>query len=45
MRQDFLYAMAIYKQMGYPDFFFFFVTFTYNPNWPEIQEALLQQAG
>ena len=44
MRQDFLYAMAIYKQMGYPDFFFF-VTFTYNPNWPEIQEALLQQAG
>ena len=34
--------MTIWNQMGYPDFF---VTFTCNPNWPEIQEALLQQLG
>jgi len=42
MRQYFLDAMAICNQMGYLDFF---VTFTCNPNWPEIQEALLQQPG
>ena len=34
--------MAICNQMGYPDFF---VTFTCNPNWLEIQEALSQQLG
>ena len=42
MRQHFLDAMAICCQLGYPDFF---MTFTCNPNWPEIMEALSQQAG
>jgi len=37
MRQQFVDTMAIGNQMGYPDFF---ITFTCNPNWPEIQEAL-----
>jgi len=34
--------MAICSQIGYLDFF---ITFTYNPNWPEIAEALQQQLG
>jgi len=42
MRQHFVDAMAICNQMGYPNFF---VTFTCNPNWPEIPEALLLQPG
>jgi len=41
MRRHFLDAMAICSQIGYPDFF---ITLTYNPNWPEIAEAL-QQLG
>jgi len=42
MRHHFLDAMAICSQIGYPDFF---ITFTCNPNWPEIEEALQQQLG
>jgi len=34
--------MAICAHIGYPDFF---ITFTCNPNWPEIREALEQQPG
>ena len=42
MRRHFLDAMAICSQIGYPDFF---ITFTCNPNWPEIEEALQHQLG
>ena len=42
MRRHFLDAMAICSQIGYPDFF---ITLTYNPNWPEIVEAMQQQLG
>jgi len=42
MRRHFLDAMAICSQIGYPDFF---ITFTCNPSWPEIEEALQQQLG
>ena len=42
MGQHFLDAIVICNQMGYPDFF---ITFTCNPNWPEIQETLAQQPG
>ena len=31
-------SMTVVRQMGKPDYF---ITFTTNPNWPEIQEALL----
>ncbi|KAM3305287.1 hypothetical protein P3S67_012153 [Capsicum chacoense] len=33
MLQNYQDAMAICKWAGYPDFF---ITFTYNPKWPEI---------
>jgi len=42
MRQHFFDAMAICCQLGYLDFF---MTFTCNPNWPKIMEALFQQPG
>lgn len=37
MRQQYQDAMAICRQFGKPDFF---VTFTCNPQWPEILDAL-----
>jgi len=42
MGRHFLDAMAICSQIDYSDFF---ITFTCNPNWPEIEEALQQQLG
>ena len=42
MRKHFLDAMTICAQIRYLDFF---VTFTCNPNWPEIREVLDQQPG
>ena len=38
MRQQYQDAMAICRHFGKPDFF---ITFTCNPNWDEIREALL----
>lgn len=38
MYQLYLDAMAIVRKHGRPDFF---ITFTANPQWPEIQESLL----
>ena len=38
MQQNFQDAMAICKKLGKPDLF---ITFTCNPNWPEIQDRLL----
>ena len=38
MRQQYQDAMAICRHFGKPDFF---VTFTCNPNWNEIRQALL----
>ena len=37
MKRHFLDAMATWSQIGYPGFF---ITFTCNPNWLEIEEAL-----
>ncbi|XP_074603972.1 uncharacterized protein LOC141857378 [Brevipalpus obovatus] len=37
MKQHFLDAMAIVKEYGKPDLF---ITFTCNPNWPEIKQEL-----
>jgi hypothetical protein len=37
MHQLYLDAMAIVCNKGHPDLF---ITFTCNPNWPEIQNAL-----
>ena len=37
MRQQYQDAMAICRQFGKPDFF---ITFTCNPRWPEILDAL-----
>jgi len=37
MRRHFLDMMTICAHIGYPDFF---ITFTFNPNWSEIREAL-----
>ena len=37
MIQNYQDAMAICRQYGNP---FFFITFTYNPKWPEIIRAL-----
>jgi len=38
MMQHYQDAIAICHAMGPPDFF---VTFTWNPSWPEIANALL----
>ncbi|RYR26487.1 hypothetical protein Ahy_B02g060731 [Arachis hypogaea] len=37
MIQKYFNAMAICKVVGYPDLF---ITFTYNPKWPELKESL-----
>ncbi|XP_076960289.1 uncharacterized protein LOC143636628 [Bidens hawaiensis] len=37
MMQNYLDAMSLCKWFGYPDFF---ITFTCNPNWPEIKRFL-----
>ncbi|XP_076959138.1 uncharacterized protein LOC143635138 [Bidens hawaiensis] len=37
MMQNYLDAMSLYKWFGYPDFF---ITFTCNPNWPEVKRFL-----
>jgi len=42
MRQHFLDAMTVCNQMAIQ---IFLITFTCNPNWPKIQEALAQQRG
>jgi len=39
MRRHLLDAMAICTHIWYPNFF---ITFTCNPSWPEIREALDQ---
>ena len=42
MNQNFQDAVAICRVYGAPDFF---VTFTCNPKWPEISEALFFEMG
>jgi hypothetical protein len=37
MRAEFRDATAMCRALGKPDYF---VTFTCNPNWPEVQDAL-----
>ncbi|CAH1419074.1 unnamed protein product [Lactuca virosa] len=37
MMQNYLNAMSLCKWFGYPDFF---ITFTCNPKWPEVQRFL-----
>ena len=41
MMQNYLDAMTICKVYGYPDLF---ITFTCNPNWPEI-ERFMEEKG
>jgi hypothetical protein len=40
MMQNYLDAMTICKVYGYPDLF---ITFTCNPNWPEIQRFVVER--
>ncbi|KAL0459081.1 UNVERIFIED_CONTAM: hypothetical protein Slati_0535300 [Sesamum latifolium] len=42
MLQHYQDAMAIYRTIGTPDFF---ITFTCNPNWPEISQELRRLPG